>query len=141
MKAVCFDTPGKPDVMKISNCGMPEINDDQILIKVKYAGVNRPDIIQREGNYPPPPDHSKILGLEVSGYVHKIGVNVKNFKKGDKVAALVNGGGYAEFCSADKETTFKIPKNISLKEAATIPECFFTVWSNLILRGKLKEKQ
>ena len=141
MKAVCFDTPGKPDVMKISNCEIPEINDDQILIEVKYAGVNRPDIIQREGNYPAPPDHSKILGLEVSGYVHKIGANVKNFKKGDKVAALVNGGGYAEFCSSDKETTFKIPKNISLKEAATIPECFFTVWSNLILRGKLKEKQ
>ena len=141
MKAVCFDTPGKPDVMRISKYEIPEINDDQLLIEVKYAGVNRPDIIQREGNYPAPPNHSKILGLEVSGYVHKIGANVKNFKKGDKVAALVNGGGYAEFCSSDKETTFKIPKNISLKQAATIPECFFTVWSNLILRGKLKEKQ
>ena len=141
MKAVCFDTPGKPDVMKISNCKIPKISDEQILIKVKYAGVNRPDIIQREGNYPAPPNHSKILGLEVSGYVHKIGANVKKFKKGDKVAALVNGGGYAEFCSSEQETTFKIPKNISLKEAATIPECFFTVWSNLVLRGKLKKKQ
>ena len=71
----------------------------------------------------------------------KLELMLKILKKGDKVAALVNGGGYAEFCSSDKETTFKIPKNISLKEAATIPECFFTVWSNLILRGKLKEKQ
>ena len=111
MKAVCFDTPGKPDVMKITNCEIPRKNDGQVLIEVKYAGVNRPDIIQREGNYPAPSDHSKILGLEVSGYVYKIGANVKNFKKGDKVAALVNGGGYAEFCSSDKETTFIIPKN------------------------------
>ena len=141
MKAVCFDNPGTPDVMKISNCEIPKINDEQVLIEVKYAGVNRPDVIQREGNYPAPPNHSKILGLEVSGYVYKIGANVERFKKGDKVAALVNGGGYAEFCSSDEETTFKIPQNVSLKEAATIPECFFTVWSNLIMRGKLREKQ
>ena len=141
MKAVCFDTPGAPDVMKISNFEIPQINDEQVLIEVKYAGVNRPDVIQREGNYPAPPNHSKVLGLEVSGYVYKIGANVKKFKKGDKVAALVNGGGYAEFCCSDEETTFKIPQNLSLKEAATIPECFFTVWSNLIMRGKLKEKQ
>ena len=95
MKAVCFDTPGAPDVMKISNFEIPQINDEQVLIEVKYAGVNRPDVIQREGNYPAPPNHSKVLGLEVSGYVYKIGANVKKFKKGDKVAALVNGGGYA----------------------------------------------
>ena len=141
MKAVCFDTPGTPDVMKISNSEIPKINAEQVLIEVKYAGVNRPDVIQREGNYPAPPNHSKILGLEVSGYVCKTGANVEKFKKGDKVAALVNGGGYAEFCSSDEETTFKIPKNITLKEAATIPECFFTVWSNLIMRGRLREKQ
>ena len=141
MKAVCFDIPGKPDVLKISTCELPKISDKQVLIEVKYAGVNRPDVIQREGNYPAPRNHSQILGLEVSGYVYKIGANVKEFKKGDRVAALVNGGGYAEFCSSDEETTFKIPKNISLKEAATIPECFFTVWSNLVMRGKLKEKQ
>ena len=141
MKAVCFDTPGTPDVMKISNSEIPKISDEQVLIEVKYAGINRPDLIQRQGNYPAPPNHSKVLGLEVSGYVYKIGANVKKFKKGDKVAALVNGGGYAEFCSSDEATTFKIPKNISLKEAATIPECFFTVWSNLIMQGKLREKQ
>ncbi len=141
MKAICFETPGTPDVMKVSNSEIPKINDEQVLIEVKYAGVSRPDVIQRQGNYPAPPNHSKILGLEVSGYVYKIGANVKKFKKGDKVAALVNGGGYAEFCASDEETTFKIPKNISLKEAATIPECFFTVWSNLIMQGKLREKQ
>ena len=128
MKAVNFDRPGPPEVMKIIQCGVPEIGDQQVLIEVKYSGVNRPDIIQREGNYPAPPGHSKTLGLEVSGIVSKIGSRVKNFKEGEKVAALVNGGGYAEYCVADQETTFKVPKNISLKEAACIPECFFTVW-------------
>jgi NADPH2:quinone reductase len=141
MKAVNFDRPGPPEVMKIIQCGVPEIGDQQVLIEVKYSGVNRPDIIQREGNYPAPPGHSKTLGLEVSGIVSKIGSRVKNFKEGEKVAALVNGGGYAEYCVADQETTFKVPKNISLKEAACIPECFFTVWSNLITRGKLKTKE
>ena len=76
MKAVCFDTPGPPDVMKVSNFEMPKIYDDQVLIEVKYAGLNRPDIVQREGKYPAPPNHSKILGLEVSGFVCKIGANV-----------------------------------------------------------------
>ena len=137
MKAVHFERPGPPEVMRIIECKIPEIDDNQILIRVKYAGLNRPDVVQREGNYPAPPTHSKILGLEVSGIVCKIGKNVKNFKDGDQVAALVNGGGYAEYCVADQETTFKIPKNISLKDAASIPECYFTVWSNLVIKGKL----
>ncbi len=141
MKAIYFDQPGPPEVMKLVDCEIPKIKDEQILIKVKFSGVNRPDIIQREGNYPAPPGHSKILGLEVSGVVSKIGSKVKKFNKGDEVAALVNGGGYAEYCVADQETVFKLPNNISLKEAATIPECFFTVWSNLIMRGKLKKNQ
>lgn len=141
MKAVYFDCPGPPEVMKIIQCEVPEIGDQQVLIEVKYSGVNRPDIIQREGNYPAPPGHSKTLGLEVSGIVSKIGSRVKNFKEGEKVAALVNGGGYAEYCVADQETTFKIPNNISMKEAASIPECFFTVWSNLVTRGKLKKQE
>ncbi len=141
MKAVYFDRPGPPEVMKIIHCEVPEIGDQQVLIEVKYSGVNRPDIIQREGNYPAPPGHSKTLGLEVSGIVSKIGSKVKSFKEGEKVAALVNGGGYAEYCVADKETTFRVPNNISMKEAACIPECFFTVWSNLITRGKLKNQE
>lgn len=141
MKAVSFDRPGSADVMKVINCEKPKINNNQILINVKYAGINRPDIIQREGNYPAPSNHSQILGLEVSGIVHEIGSKVKRFEKGDEVAALVNGGGYAEYCVSEEDTTFKIPKNISLKEAATIPECYFTVWSNLVMRYGLRENQ
>ena len=89
MKAVSFDRPGSAGVMKIINCEKPKINNNQILINVKYAGINRPDIIQREGNYPAPSNHSQILGLEVSGIVHEIGSKVKRFEKGDEVAALV----------------------------------------------------
>ncbi len=141
MKAVHFDHPGPPDVLKIIDCKVPKINKNQILINVKYAGINRPDIVQRQGNYPPPSDQSETLGLEVSGVIEKVGAEVKKFKVGDEVAALVNGGGYAEYCIAEEEITFKIPNNISLQDAATIPECYFTVWSNLIMRGKLKKNQ
>ena len=141
MRAVYFDKPGPPEVMHLIECETPKLNENQVLIKVQYAGVNRPDIIQRQGNYPAPPGHSTTLGLEVSGHIIKIGSKVTKFKKDDKVAALVNGGGYAEYCVADQETTFEIPSNISLRDAATIPECFFTVWSNLIMRGNLKKNQ
>ncbi len=141
MKAVHFDNPGPPEVLKIIEKDVPQPKNDQLLIKVKSAGINRPDLIQREGNYPAPPGHSEILGLEVSGTVEKIGKNVKKFSLNDKVAALVNGGGYAEYCIADETQTFKIPKNLSFNEASCIPECFFTAWSNLIDRGGLKKKQ
>ena len=103
MKAVYYDQPGSPDVLKVVDSEIPVPNDNQILVKVMAAGVNRPDIIQRQGNYPPPENHSPILGLEVSGYIEKIGKNVKNFSLNNKVAALVNGGGYAEFCLAEQE--------------------------------------
>ena len=119
----------------------PQLNENQILIKVVAAGVNRPDIIQREGNYPPPSDHSPILGLEVSGYVEKKGKNVNNFLIKDRVAALVNGGGYAEYCIAEQESTFKIPGDLSFNEAACIPECFFTAWSNIVQRGGISKNQ
>ncbi len=141
MLAVNYDEPGGPEVLKLTETSIPNINKDEILIKVKSAGVNRPDIIQRQGNYPAPPGHSKILGLEVSGVIEKVGNNVKKFLVGDKVGALVNGGGYAEFCKADECSVFHIPKNISFNEAACIPECFFTAWSNIVMRGKLKKKQ
>ena len=141
MKAVYYDQPGSPDVLKVVDSEIPVPNDNQILIKVMAAGVNRPDIIQRQGNYPPPENHSPILGLEVSGYIEKIGKNVKNFSLNNKVAALVNGGGYAEFCLAEQESTFKIPGDLSFNEAACIPECYFTAWSNLVQRGKLTRNQ
>ena len=140
MKAINFEHPGEADVLKLMDLPEPSlIKSNQILIKVSFAGVNRPDIVQRLGNYPAPDGHSKILGLEISGIVLEIGQGVKRFKKGDKVAALVNGGGYAEYCIAEEETTFKIPDSLNLKQAASIPECFFTAWSNLVQRGGLKE--
>ena len=140
MKAINFEHPGEADVLELMDLPVPSlIKNNQILIKVSFAGVNRPDIVQRLGNYPAPDGHSKILGLEISGIVLEIGQGVKRFKKGDKVAALVNGGGYAEYCIAEEETTFKIPDSLNLKQAASIPECFFTAWSNLVQRGSLKE--
>ena len=140
MKAINFEHPGEADVLELMDLPIPSLTkSNQILIKVSFAGVNRPDIVQRLGNYPAPDGHSKILGLEISGIVFEIGQGVKRFKKGDKVAALVNGGGYAEYCIADEETTFKIPDSLNLKQAASIPECFFTAWSNLVQRGNLKE--
>lgn len=140
MKAINFEHPGEADVLELMDLPIPSlIKSNQILIKVSFAGVNRPDIVQRQGNYPAPDGHSKILGLEISGIILEIGQGVKRFKKGDKVAALVNGGGYAEYCLAEEETTFKIPDSLDLKQAASIPECFFTAWSNLVQRGSLKE--
>ena len=141
MLAVNFDEPGGPEVLKLTEISIPKINENEVLIKVKSAGVNRPDVIQRQGNYPAPSGHSKILGLEVSGIIEKVGNNVKKFLIGDKVGALVNGGGYAEFCKANESSVFHMPKNISFNEAACIPECFFTAWSNIVMRGKLKKKQ
>ena len=141
MLAVDYDEPGGPEVLKLKEINIPDISKDEVLIKVKSAGVNRPDIVQREGNYPAPPGHSKTLGLEVSGIIEKVGNNVKNFLVGDKVGALVNGGGYAEFCKADESSVFHVPKNISFNEAACIPECFFTAWSNIVKRGGLVKKQ
>ncbi len=141
MLAVDYDEPGEAKVLKLIETSVPDISEKEVLIKVRAAGVNRPDIIQRQGNYPAPSGHSKILGLEVSGIIEKVGNKVKKFLVGDKVGALVNGGGYAQFCKANESSVFHIPKNISFNEAACIPECFFTAWSNIVMRGKLKKKQ
>ena len=141
MKAIHFDTPGNPEVMRVVEVEKPVPGENQVLIKVKAAGVNRPDLIQREGNYPPPNGHSNILGLEVSGEIKSKGQKVKNFKVGDPVCALVNGGGYAEFCVADAGNIIKKPKNLNFFEAAAIPECFFTCWSNIFDRGEVKNDQ
>jgi len=139
VKVVHFDEPGSPEVLRLSEVPKPEIKKDEILIRVDFAGINRPDIVQRQGNYPPPPGHSAILGLEVSGMIEELGVQAAdNFKIGDKVAALVDGGGYAEYCVANVLQTFKIPNGLTLEQAASIPECFFTAWSNLIKTGNVK---
>ncbi len=139
MQAVFFEKPGAPEVLKIVEVPKPIPEKKEILIKVFAAGINRPDLLQREGNYPAPQGHSKILGLEVSGCVDSIGKGVKDFKTGDKVCALVNGGGYAQYCKVDERQVMHVPKNLSMYESAAFPECFFTCWANLFDRGKVKK--
>lgn len=115
----------------------PAITENEVLIKVEAAGVNRPDIMQRQGLYPPPPGASDIPGLEVAGTVIAIGNKVRQWQIGDQVCALVTGGGYAEYCAASEQLCLPVPEGINLVQAAGLPETFFTVWSNLFDRGQL----
>jgi len=134
MRAVEISRPGGPEVLKPADRPKPAPKDGEILIKVAAAGVNRPDVLQRSGNYAVPPDASDLPGLEVAGEVVTPG---KTFKAGDKVCALVHGGGYAEFCVAPEVQALPVPKGLSLVEAASLPETFFTVWGNVFDRGRL----
>ena len=138
MKYVQIEKHGDPDVLKLNSQAVPDPGPDEVLIRVEAAGVNRPDIMQRKGLYPPPPGATDVLGLEVSGTVEKTGVNVTELKVGSQVCALVSCGGYAEFCLASASICLPIPENISLEHAAGIPETFFTVWTNVFERGHLK---
>ena len=128
---------GGPENLVMTKRDTPQIKKNELLIKVEAAGVNRPDIMQRQGLYPPPPGASDIPGLEVAGEVVAISTNKSRFKIGDKVCALVSGGGYSSYCIAPIEQTLPIPKGLSYIEAAAIPETFFTVWANVFDRGKL----
>ncbi|MCW5684661.1 MAG: NAD(P)H-quinone oxidoreductase [Pseudolabrys sp.] len=116
---------------------MPEPGADDVLIRVTAAGVNRPDVAQRHGVYPPPPGASDIPGLEIAGVVERVGASVKTLKAGDRVCALVTGGGYADYCVAPAAQCLPVPKGLSDVEAASLPETFFTVWSNVFDRGRL----
>lgn len=139
MKAIVITQPGAPDVLQLQERPLPIIKDNEVLIKVKASGVNRPDVAQRKGNYPPPAGASPdIPGLEIAGEITQIGKDVTRFKIGDKVCALVSGGGYAEFCAAPGGQCLPIPGNLTFEEAASLPETFFTVWSNVFDRGKLQ---
>ena len=138
MKYIQIEKHGDPDVLKLNSQAVPDPGPDEVLIRVEAAGVNRPDIMQRKGLYPPPPGATDVLGLEVSGTVEKTGVNVTELKVGSQVCALVSCGGYAEFCLASASICLPIPENISLEHAAGIPETFFTVWTNVFERGHLK---
>lgn len=129
---------GPPEGLVADRAPIPIPRDGEVLIKVAAAGVNRPDVLQRTGNYPPPPGASDVLGLEVAGHVVVVGDNVTGWKVGDEVCALVSGGGYAEYCIAPAPQCLPVPKGLSLVEAAGIPENFFTVWTNVFERGKLK---
>ncbi len=131
MKAIEITTPGGPEVLKPCERETPAPGAGEILIRVEAAGVNRPDVVQRLGRYPAPPGASDIPGLEIAGEVVALGTGAEGFKIGDKVCALVPGGGYAEFCTANAGSAMHVPKGFSMVQAAAIPETYFTVWSNL----------
>ena len=139
MKAVTFKNFGSSEVLEISEIEIPKFSEDEVLIKVEGAGVNRPDIIQRLGFYPPPKGASEILGLEVSGTIVEIGKNIDKSFIGKKVCALLTGGGYAEYVTCNISTVLPVPVGIPLLDACTIPETFFTVWTNLFDQGNLKK--
>ena len=137
MRAVEIARPGGPEVLRLVERPVPAPKANEILIKVAAAGVNRPDVLQRSGNYPVPPDASDLPGLEVAGEVAALGSSVRALKPGDRVCALVHGGGYAEYCVAPEVTALPIPKGWTLVEAASLPETFFTVWGNVYDRARL----
>ena len=139
MTAMGFDAPGGPDVFRPEELPLPEPGENQLLIKVAWAGVNRPDVIQRQGFYPPPPGASPIPGLEISGTVVAIGKGVQPEMLNRRVCALVSGGGYAEYCLANAAHCLHVPHDMSLAEAAAIPETLFTVWHNVFERGWARE--
>ena len=139
MRAMGFAEAGGPDVMAIERVALPEVKPQDVLIRVAYAGVNRPDCIQRAGHYPAPPGASPILGLEVSGQVVAIGEDVPPEMLGQFVAALTPGGGYAEYCTAPWQHCLDVPERLPLKEAAALPETLFTVWHNVFERGLAAE--
>ena len=139
MKAIVISRPGDPEVLQMEEKPMPVCNASDVLVKVAAAGINRPDVSQRKGNYPPPPGASPdIPGLEIAGTVVETGQDVARWKVGDKVCGLVTGGGYAEYCAAPEGQCLPVPGKLTFIEAASLPETFFTVWSNVFDRGRLK---
>jgi NADPH2:quinone reductase len=141
MRAIEITQPGSPDVLKICDRPTPTPKAGEVLIKVHAAGVNRPDVLQRTGNYPVPPGASDIPGLEVAGEIVDGDLAGSSFKVGDMVCALVQGGGYAGYCTAPLEQCLPVPKGLSAIEAASLPETFFTVWSNVFDRAKLTNSE
>lgn len=139
MKAIVITKPGGPEVLKLQDYPTPEISGDEVLIEVKAAGLNRSDVFQREGNYPAPEGASaEIPGLEVAGTIVKCGPDVVDFTVGDRVCALLAGGGYAEYVAVREGQCLPVPVNLSFAEAASLPETVFTVWSNVFQRGNLQ---
>jgi putative PIG3 family NAD(P)H quinone oxidoreductase len=137
MRVVEISTPGGPEVLRLAERAVPEPGPGELRIRVAAAGVNRPDIAQRQGRYPPPPGASDIPGLEVAGHVEALGPGTARFGIGDAVCALVAGGGYAERCVAPEPQCLPVPAGLDITAAAAIPETFFTVWTNVFERGRL----
>jgi putative PIG3 family NAD(P)H quinone oxidoreductase len=139
MQSIGFDAPGGPEVLRLQTSPVPRLRPDDVLIRVAYAGVNRPDCLQRAGAYPPPPGASPLLGLEVAGEVVAVGSEVPREMIGQYVAALTPGGGYAEYCAAHWQHCLPVPEGMMLSEAAALPETLFTVWHNLFERGLARD--
>jgi NADPH2:quinone reductase len=138
MTAIGISKPGAPDVLAPEQRPVPQPGEGEVLVKVAAAGVNRPDVLQRMGHYPPPKGVTDIPGLELAGEIVALGSGVKRWKVGDKVTALVAGGGYAEYCVVPEPQALPVPAGFSMTEAAAMPETFFTVWHNVFERGALK---
>jgi NADPH2:quinone reductase len=141
MRYIHFEKPGGPEVLHLSQGNAPEPKAREVLIEVYAAGINRPDMMQRQGFYPPPPGASEILGLEVAGKIVKCGEGVTRWKSGDAVCALLTGGGYSEYTVASDELCLPIPNEFSFEEAAALPETFYTVWTNLFEDGHLQKDE
>ncbi|MDR5790683.1 MULTISPECIES: NAD(P)H-quinone oxidoreductase [Caballeronia] len=138
MQYVDHGAGGAPDCMRLAQGPLPSPGPNDVLIEVAYAGVNRPDVLQRSGSYPPPPGASPHLGLEVSGRIVATGAEVTQWRAGDEVCALVPGGGYAQYCITDASHCLPLPKGFTLLQAAALPETYFTVWTNVFERGRLQ---
>ena len=139
MRAIEITQPGKPDVLQPCERPQPQLKPGEVLIRVHAAGINRPDVLQRLGQYPVPPGASDLPGLEVAGEIVDGDLKDSGFSKGDLVCALVQGGGYAEYCAAPIDQCLPLPQGVSALEGATLPETFFTVWSNVFMRAHLSE--
>jgi NADPH2:quinone reductase len=139
MRAIEITQPGKPEVLQQCERPLPELKSGEVLVKVHAAGINRPDVLQRLGHYPVPPGASDLPGLEVAGEIVDGDLAGSQFRKGDMVCALVQGGGYAEYCAAPLQQCLPIPQGLSPVEAASLPETFFTVWSNVFDRAALAD--
>jgi putative PIG3 family NAD(P)H quinone oxidoreductase len=137
MRFIDMTGTGGPEVLTVAEGPVPQPGDGEVLIRVEAAGVNRPDVLQRSGSYPPPPGASPVLGLEVSGTIAACGAGATRWNEGNEICALVPGGGYAEYCVAPEAHCLPIPRGLGFVEAAGLPETFFTVWTNVFDRGRL----
>ena len=138
MRAVSIREPGGPDVLEDVRVERPAVQSRDVLVRVHAAGVNRPDVLQRLGNYPVPSNASPLPGLEIAGEVVELGENARRWRVGDRVMALTHGGGYAEYCRVNEDHCLPVPGPLSMIEAAAVPETFFTVWYNLFMRANLE---
>ena len=138
MRTVVMSGPGGPEVLGVGVRPTPEPGPSELLVRVEAAGVNRPDLMQRQGKYPPPPGASDVLGLELAGTVERVGTDVSRWKNGDRVCALVAGGAYAEYAIVPEPQALPIPSALDVVHAAAVPETYFTVWTNLFQRGRLQ---